>query len=48
MPPEGAVCIHHGCTQDATTTRPITDPWLYDGGLITEADEWVCATHASP
>lgn len=48
MPPNGAVCIHHGCTQRATTTRPTTDIWLYEDGIIIDADEWVCAVHATP
>lgn len=41
-PPPDAVCIELACTRAATTTRPVTHPWL-DADF---ADEWVCARHA--
>lgn len=47
IPPEDAVCIEHGCDYPATVTRPATEPWLYEGGIITVCDEWVCAYHGA-
>ncbi len=45
-PPEDAVCIEDGCTLDPVTTRPITQSWLTDDGVIVDAVEWVCSIHA--
>lgn len=48
-PPEGAVCVEDGCTLDAVTTRPVTQDWLTEIGVVAmgeSAQEWVCSIHA--
>ena len=48
-PPEDAVCVEDGCTLDAVTTRPVTQDWLTQIGVVAmggSAEEWVCSIHA--
>lgn len=43
--PEDAVCMEDGCTLAPVGTRPISQAWLTDNGLIIEGTEIVCAVH---
>lgn len=42
-------CVEDGCVMPATRLRPVTIPWLYEGGVIgpDDASEWVCSGHAT-
>lgn len=45
-PPEGlGNCAVSDCFNPATTTRPMTHPWITPLGAVLEGDEWVCALH---
>lgn len=39
-PPDLGNCAVPACTNDATTTRPITGPWITPLGAVLEGDEW--------
>lgn len=41
-------CVEDGCPFPAHVARPVTEPWLYEGGVIgpDDAVEWVCDDHA--